>query len=364
MKKYFEQFSKGKSSGIVDFPDVLEACWRSPSNIALVKYWGKKQGQLPANPSLSMTLSKAVTYTGVRAYPASPASISINDDIHHPFIPKLQKLYHLLSEELTVLRDLSLEVRTENSFPHSTGIASSASGISAFTLCLLNIAATLSGSSTDSSAFFRAASYASRLGSGSACRSLYGGFTLWGKTGIVSGTSDLEAVPVNEIVHPDFLHLRDTILIVSSEPKSLASSWGHNLMDTHPFARSRYIQANKNLVMILRALNEGDFDLLAAISENEALSLHALMMTSTDQGFLIRPGTVEIIQKIRNARKNGLPVFFTLDAGPNVHMLYPKRYSAEVEWFTNDELIMHCENQKTIVDYCGEGPVPIHTSLF
>ncbi|MHC1706644.1 MAG: diphosphomevalonate/mevalonate 3,5-bisphosphate decarboxylase family protein [Bacteroidales bacterium] len=405
---YFKPFKKKIDLTIFSDTAYLESAWKSPSNIALVKYWGKKTGQLPANPSLSMTLDKAATYTWVKAYPPGHAErsrsmtgekdlsaghaersrsmtgekdlsaghaersrsmtgkgiISINNDPSHPFIPKLSRLIEILAKEIPVLKELNLEIRTENSFPHSTGIASSASGISAFVFCLFGILAEMTGADSSSEAFFRAVSFASRLGSGSACRSVYGGFTVWGKTPLLKGSSDLEAVPVNEWIHPDFQQLQDTILVVSSEPKSLASSLGHSLMDQHPFAKGRYSQAHQNLDLLTKALYEGDFEQLALISENETLSLHALMMTSGENGFLMKPGTVEIIQKIRKARKEGLPVFFTLDAGPNIHMLFVKSFRKKIEQFTRNELLLYCENQKVIFDSCGEGPVQIQTSLF
>lgn len=371
MNQYFKLFLNNKPVSNNKLADVLEASWKSPSNIALVKYWGKKPGQLPGNPSLSMTLSKAVTYTWVKAVPYSHTErsrsvkgiLSINDDSNHPFIPKLQKLYDQLSAEIPRLNGIDLVVKTENSFPHSTGIASSASGISAFSFCLLDILASLYGVDINQEDFYRAVSYASRLGSGSACRSVYGGFTIWGKTEAVNETSDLEAIPVNSIIHPELMDLQDAILVVSSEPKSLASSLGHKRMEVHPFARGRYQQAHENMQEIVNALHTGNLETIALIAENEALSLHALLMTSGEDGLLMKPGTLEIIQKIRKARKNGLPVFFTIDAGPNVHMLYPKTYSSIIEEFTRNELLAFCESNQVIFDHCGEGPVPIHTSL-
>jgi len=129
------------AQGHLSMNENLHAAWQSPSNIAIVKYWGKKNGQYPLTPSLSMTLDRAVTQTHVDAMIDAPEKglVSVNGNHDHPFLPKLQQLYEWMAGEIPVLKNITLTVTTENSFPHSTGIASSASGISAFTLCLLTI---------------------------------------------------------------------------------------------------------------------------------------------------------------------------------------------------------------------------------
>jgi diphosphomevalonate decarboxylase len=382
MRDYLKCFKTSKVSPLSEIREALQSSWKSPSNIALIKYWGKKGNQLPANPSLSMTLDKAATYTWVKAswlsHTSAPSENSkfsaglsgqsgvncVNNDHHHPFSVRLNKLYQTLTREVPLLDSLTVEVNTGNSFPHSTGIASSASGISAFVFCLFEIVAKIQGVRTDTEDFFRAVSFASRLGSGSACRSVYGGFTLWGKTAGVRGSSDLESVPLNDVIHPDLLSLRDAILVISTQPKSLSSSRGHDIMGSHPFAKARYQQARDNLSDMVKALQKGDMEGIALISENEALSLHALLMTSGSGGFLMKPATVAVIQKIQQARGKGLPVFFTLDAGPNIHLLYPSSDRRAVEAFIRDEVSPFCEKGEIIFDHCGRGAVPIHTSLF
>jgi diphosphomevalonate decarboxylase len=336
------------------------ACWRSPSNIALVKYWGKKAGQLPLNPSISMTLEETSTITRVEAEFAGEAGggiVSINGDDRHPFLPKMENLLNWLVQEIPSLENTRLQVETSNNFPHSAGIASSASGMSAFALCLLSIAEEASGKKMELMDFFKMASFVSRRGSGSACRSVFGGFTVWGKTPAVPGSSDLFAIPVTDRVHPSLRTLHDTVLVVSSVPKSLSSSGGHALMQSHPYTRSRIRQAGDNLSELLNALSVGDLNHLSKITENEALTLHALIMSSTGGVILMEPQTVQMIKQIRAARQKGLAVFFTLDAGPNVHLLYPESSVPEVEAFIREELIPLCENGSRINDHCGTGPV-------
>jgi diphosphomevalonate decarboxylase len=262
-----------------------------------------------------------------------------------------------LIKEIPVLGNFNFRVETSNSFPHSTGIASSASGISAFTLCLLSIAEKVYGEVIPLMDFMKMASFASRMGSGSACRSVFGGYTVWGKTPEVHGSSDLFAVAVNDRIHTSLRTLHDSILVVSTTPKSLPSSHGHSLMDLHPYTPARIRQARNNLSELLKALTVGDLSHIAEIAENEALTLHALIMSSPGGMILMEPHTVQIIKQIRTAHKKGLPVFFSLDAGPNVHLFYPESAVQEVEKFIRDELVHLCENGSVIYDHCGTGPV-------
>jgi diphosphomevalonate decarboxylase len=332
--------------------------WQSTSNIALVKYWGKKEGQLPVNPSLSMTLDQAYTQTWVHvAFDESEKGlISVNDNPQHSFLPKMQHLFQWLLAEIPELGKLTLRAETLNSFPHSTGIASSASGLSAFAFCLTSIAQRLTNAKLSKLELQQIASYISRIGSGSACRSAYEGFTVWGRSEMVKDSSDEFAVPINDHVHRDLKNLHDAIHIVSSDPKKLSSSHGHQAMKNHPFLSSRILQANKNLDELLHALKGNDFEHLATIAENEALTLHALLMTINPGTILMQAATIEIIHLVREARQKGLPLFFTLDAGANVHVMYTADMATEVEIFIRNVLQPLCENGRVIFDQCGTGP--------
>jgi diphosphomevalonate decarboxylase len=337
----------------------LSVAWQSPSNIAIVKYWGKKNGQIPATTSLGMTLDRANTQTRVQVLIDQPVKglVSVNGDPNHPFLPKMRQLLQWMADEIPVLNRITLAATTANSFPHSTGIASSASGISAFTLCLLSIAGKMLNIAIANGDLMHMASYAARMGSGSACRSLFGGFTVWGESSLVHGSSDEFAIPVSASVHPDMLSLRDTILVVSSFPKSLPSAQGHKSMNGHPFLDGRIGQANENLGEALHALTANDFEKLCTVAECEAFTLHALLMSANPGILLMKPATVEVIHRVREARKNGLPLFFTLDAGANVHVLYPADSADIVEKFIIDALQPLCEAGRMIYDGCGKGPV-------
>lgn len=330
-----------------EFKPIQSVCsWRSPSNIALVKYWGKKGHQLPANPSLSMTLKECFTETRVTFAPAGKLDVVVNFEgkENEKFAAKIIKFLSSLESELPWINGVSLSVETKNTFPHGTGIASSASGMSALALCL----ADYMQPSMDED-FMNRASYLARLASGSACRSVYGGFATWGDK------SDYFASPFE--VHKDLAHLHDTIVVVSSEEKSVSSTAGHDRMSEHAFREARYVQAKKNYERMKSALTAGDMHEVGKLTENEAFSLHAMMMTSPDSFTLLKPQTLMAIDLIRDFRKeSGLPVYFTLDAGPNLHLIYPEEGARKIETFIDNELKPLSE--KIIKDQRGEGPVP------
>ena len=359
----FSRFTSNDQTGS-DIGKNFHTGWQSPSNIAFVKYWGKKNGQIPLNPSLSMTLATSVSKTFLHAScnEKEKGLVAVNSDPQHPFLPKMRSLLGKLSLEIPVLGTMTFRADTVNTFPHSTGIASSASGISAFALCLLDIACQMLNEEIAGPAWYQLASFASRIGSGSASRSVYGGFVVWGETTAISDSSDEYAIPVNENIHRELKTLRDAILIVSSEKKQMPSSMGHQAMNDHPFLAGRMVQARRNLEEILYALANNDFEKLCCIAENEALSLHALIMSAGDPVVLMQPGTLEIIRQVRRARDGGLPLFFTLDAGANVHLVYQAAQAGKVEKFILEALSPYCENGRVIFDACGAGPVRLDRS--
>ena len=334
--------------------------WTSASNIALIKYWGKHENQLPANASLSMTLRNSVSKTRVTiTESANPMSVQFFfGGVSTPaFEPKIESFFTRISGEFPFLKHFDIIIESQNNFPHSAGIASSASAMSALALCVCELSGEFDPAEKSNPEFIRKASKVARLGSGSASRSVYGGFSVWGKTPKVIDSSDEWAVPLDFSVHEKFSKLQDAVLIVSSGKKKISSSEGHALMNTHPYATERYRLAEENLGVLLNALQSGNTDDFIRITENEALGLHSLMMSS-DPGFmLIEAGTIKIINKIREFReKTGKFLCFTLDAGPNVHLLYPETEKEEVRKFILGELAEHCEGNMILWDEAGDGP--------
>jgi diphosphomevalonate decarboxylase len=205
--------------------------------------------------------------------------------------------------------------------------------------------------------FLQKASQIARLGSGSASRSLFGKYAIWGEMEALADSSNAYAIPFIGAIHPIFEHLQDTILMIDSSPKKVSSTAGHALMNNHPYADARFHQARLNMADLLVVLEQGDYDNFIRIVENEALSLHALMMNTNPSYTLLKPNTLEVIERIRDFRKqNNLPLSFTLDAGPNIHLLYPKQHENEVLAFIKSELIELLEEGKYIQDGMGSGP--------
>lgn len=326
---------------------------RSPSNIAIVKYWGKHGNQLPNNPSISFTLSNCFTETKINYTTCRDVTCRVQPTIdfffegkeNPAFKAKIEKFIKDNEQYFSFLEGLHLKIESYNSFPHSSGIASSASSMSALVMCLLGI------KYKDKDINLEEASFLSRLASGSAARSVYPTMTLWGKTPSLSDSSDEYAISIADMINPVFKSYHDSILIVSSKEKSVSSRAGHSLMNNHPMAESRYATARKNTEDLLTILKQGDLESFIKIAEAEANQLHDLMATSTPSYTLKEPNTINIINKIIEFRREtSLPVCYTLDAGPNVHLLYPDFCNDKVKDFIKEELAGFCFNNKWIDD--------------
>lgn len=335
--------------------------WSSPSNIALVKYWGKIPHQIPTNPSISFTLKNSVTTMDMEAEESNKNTIDVEfifeGKTNDKFKAKIVKFFETQLERFPWLLNYKLAIKSENTFPHSSGIASSASSMSALCLCLLSLDEKMTGNTLHPEDFYQEASDLSRKASGSAGRSVYPFLVTWGEIDSIPNSSNLFAAPVNkEEINPIFHNYCDSILIVDAGEKSVSSRAGHSLMDTHPFREARFKRAHENLSRLLLAMKEGKMDEFIEIVEEDALMLHALMMTSTPSFILLKPMSLHLIEKIREFRaKTQIPVCFTIDAGPNIHLLYPQEYKKSVMEWLNGEF----KDLKIIHDEVGMGPVRI-----
>lgn len=326
----------------------------SPSNIALIKYWGKCGCQRPANPSLSFTLSRARTETELSFTPKRGAGFSLEVFLEAErkpeFEPKITVFFERIASEFPFLENYHFAVHTRNSFPHSSGIASSASGISALALALVALERERGVARSEPAARRRASALA-RLGSGSACRSLYPGLVLWGETPAIPGSSCEYAIPYPHPVHPLFRDFRDTILLIHAGCKGVSSTSGHESMNAHPYAAARFEQAAAQLEAMIPVLQAGDLEAFGALVEREALSLHAIMMTASAPYLLLLPNTVAVLQKVwAYRRQTANPLYFTLDAGANVHLLYPACHQQAIQAFIKTELLAYCEAGRCIED--------------
>jgi diphosphomevalonate decarboxylase len=263
------------------------------------------------------------------------------------------------------LVDFTLYIDSQNNFPHGTGIASSAAGFGALSLCLAHIEQLLLGDTSLQTLvggmnFWQRSSYLSRIGSGSACRSMFAKPAVWGETHAVAGSSDLFAVELDFETHPSLSNWKDVVLIVDDGEKSVSSTAGHALLTNHPYAEARFGQAQKNLEGIVSSMKNGDVKSFIEIVESEALQLHSMMMTSIPYYVLMRPNTLAIIEQIwRFREQTGLSICFTLDAGANVHFLYDGKIEETVMNFVNNTLLQYCKNGQYLCSNTGKRPVEL-----
>jgi len=341
--------------------------WKTPSNIALVKYWGKQEPQIPENASVSFTLDACYTLTTLEykkldnERSATSLENKFNFEIYFEgekkddFKPKIFTFFKRIEKYVQFLKDFDFIIKSQNSFPHSSGIASSASGMGALALCIMSLEKELNPSMTDEY-FNRKASFLARLGSGSACRSIEGELIVWGNHPEIEGSSDLFGVKFPYKIHDNFKNYHDTILLVDEGEKQVSSTIGHQLMYNHPFAKQRFQQANDNISKISKILQSGDLTAFIAIVESEALTLHAMMMTSNPYFILMKPNTLKIINEIWGFRaQTNSNICFTLDAGANVHVLFPESEKKIVNNFIKSKLIQFCQENHYICDSIGEG---------
>jgi len=335
----------------------------APSNIALVKYWGKKENQIPANPSLSFTLKNCKTVTTLQYEPKTEKNISFDllfeGQTKESFRPKIQKYFERIQELCPYVLDYHFSIDTKNTFPHSSGIASSASGMAALSANVMALEKLVNPNETEDY-YLQKASLLARLGSGSACRSIKGNIVVWGETESIENSSDLFGVDFSYEVNSVFENYQDTILLVDKGEKQVSSTVGHELMHNHPFAERRFQQSHENITKLKAILKSGNLTEFIALVESEALTLHSMMMTSMPYFILMKPNTLEIINQIWKFRETtNIPVCFTLDAGANVHVLYPNKYKEEVQKFIADELAKYCQNNQFIHDEMGFGAIEL-----
>ena len=337
--------------------------WQTPSNIALVKYWGKSNPQLPKNASISFTLNNCNTITTIdfSHKKGSKGNTTVDFELFfegkpkEAFKPKIVSFFDRILQYCPYLLEYNMTINSENSFPHSSGIASSASGMAAIAMCLVSLEHQLNPE-LSSEFIHQKASFLARLGSGSASRSIEGPIVVWGTHADIAGSSDLFGVKFPYDIHPNFNNYQDTILLVDKGEKQVSSTVGHNLMHQHPYAENRFNQANENLSKISEILQNGNLDSFINLVESEALTLHAMMMTSNPYFILMKPNTLEIINKIWEFRQEtASKICFTLDAGANVHVLCPENEKEIVLQFIDNELSKFCQKNQYICDTVGFG---------
>ena len=346
-----------------DFTLNGEVKWTAPSNIAIVKYWGKLENQIPQNPSISFTLNKSITNTSLSLKPKNDETSILTFEFegkkNKSFENKTREYLNKIEFFFPFIRNHDLEIKSNNTFPHSSGIASSASSMAALSACLLDFEK-MNNTKMSDEYFYKKASFIARIGSGSASRSLYGPIVIWGESKAYKNSNNLYGINISSQTHEIYKEFNDTILIIDPGQKKISSSEGHKLMNQNPFSNERYQIARKNVIDLKGILKSGDLDGFISIAESEALMIHSLMLTSNPSYILMKPNTLKVISKITDYRADTkLPVCFTLDAGSNVHLLYPNNIKKSVSNFIKDELIQYCSSSNYIDDKVGYGPKKI-----
>ena len=345
--------------------------YSAPSNIALVKYWGTlsqqknelglADAQIPANPSLSFTLKNCHTVTQLQYTRLENTATAYSFELlfegqpKPEFHPKMEQFFARIAPYCPYLKDYHFVISSHNTFPHSSGIASSASGMAALAVNIMHLERQLY---PELSADYVAqkASFLARLGSGSACRSIKGSVVVWGETPSIEGSSNQYGISFPGEIHSVFEQYQDTILLVDKGEKQVSSTVGHELMHGHPFAQNRFDQAHEHLAQLKAVFATGNLEHFIALVESEALTLHAMMMTSQPYFILMKPNTLEIIQRIWQFRaRTNTPICFTLDAGANVHVLYPLAFKESCLQFIQAELVGYCQKEQYICDEIGNG---------
>ena len=327
--------------------------YEAPSNIALVKYWGKYGNQLPRNASISFTLTNCKSIFDIQLLDKSNHAIEVEINFegksNPKFAEKISQFFGKIAADYPIVNQYKFSIVSSNTFPHSSGIASSASSMAALAMCLEEL--------QQGTPDLQRASYIARIGSGSASRSVIPKLGWWGDHRAQPMSSNEYAISVWEETDEVFHNYQNAILIASSGEKSVSSSMGHELMNNHVYGDLRFQNANQTIVELYGAMREGDLEKWGEMVEYEALSLHALMMMSHPSFILMKPNSISMIEKIRNFRTSSkLPVYFTLDAGPNIHLLYPKNIEKQVHEFIKNDMETLCENGVWIQDFVGDGP--------
>ncbi len=288
-------------------------------NIAHIKYWGNRDDdlRLPANGSISMNLAGLTTQT----------TVSLDPDLQRDKLVlngQLEQGVALtrVSTFLDVVRDMAgsrsyAHIKSRNDFPTGAGIASSASAFAALALAA-SAAYGLELSEKDLSRL-------ARRGSGSACRSVPAGFTEW-----QAGTSDQDSFATS-IAPADHWQLMDVIAVIHSGVKKAGSTEGHHIAATSPIQAARVADAPRRLDICRQAIFAKDFERLASVIEQDSNLLHAIMLTSHPALYYWRGATMEVMNSVRGWREQGIPCAFTIDAGPNVHVICPQDAAARVE---------------------------------
>ncbi len=323
-----------------------------PSNIAFIKYWGKRPSaaQWPANDSLSMTLNELGTRTSAQILDHEDHTLRLGERSYLRADRHLNKTFvHLDRLAQRYGYSQKLQIETHNSFPMGAGIASSASGLAALTL-----AALMAWNRSTSFHDLEAAGFSrhtladlARLGSGSACRSLFGGYVLW------QAGPHPEEQKYSVAQSDTHWHLCDTVVLFSSEQKAVGSTEAHELAWSSPLFAPRLSGLPERLQKVQEALRSRDMQLLGPWLEAEALEMHAVIMTASQPVHYLNAEALQFLAALRDARRSGeISAWFTIDAGPNIHVIHEASEHQRLKQWLGTRF----PTQRLLHDSVGSGP--------
>ena len=310
----------------------------APSNIAFIKYWGKKDEvlRLPENGSISMNLSNLLTTTTVEFNPKlKEDSIEINGIKEKNEGSRAIKHLDLIRKIAKI--NIKAKVVTQNNFPTGTGLSSSASGFAALTLA----GAKAAGLNLTE----KELSILARQGSGSACRSIPDGFVEW----LDGDTSDTS---YGVSIYPEsYWDIVDVVAVVSKDKKEVSTTEGQKSAGTSPFFSTRLTKINERIKLIKKHMKEKNFQKFGELIEAEALELHAIMLTSSPSLIYWLPGTLKVMHAVKRWRQEGLEVYFTMNTGQDIHLICQRKNVKKLVGKTNEV----SDVQNTIINYPSKG---------
>lgn len=290
----------------------MKATAIAPSNIAFIKYWGRKDEELrlPENGSVSMNLSNLLTTTTVE-FDSSLSEDSIRINGKQEPSEGSRAVKHLDRVRKLAGINSKAKVVTENNFPTATGLSSSASGFAALTLA----ASSAAGLKLSE----KQLSILARQGSGSACRSIPDGFSEW-----LDGNTSETSYAVS-IFPPDYFDIADVVAVVSKSKKDVSTTEGQKSAESSPFFKNRLERIKDKIKLVKQYIKEKDFTSFGELLEEEALELHSIMLTSRPSLIYLLPESLRVIKAVKNWRAEGLESYFTLNTGQDVHIICRKR---------------------------------------
>lgn len=328
----------------------MKATAIAPSNLAFIKYWGRKNGdlRLPTNASISMNLSSLLTTTTVEFTSSlEQDEFELNETKYDYDSKKVQRVVKHL-DRIRKLGQIKSRARvvSSNNFPSDTGLSSSSSGLAALTVAAAT-AANLNLSEKELSIL-------ARKGSGSACRSIPNGFVEW-----LDGDSDQTSFAVS-LFPPSHWEIADVVAIISNEQKEVGSTEGQESANTSPFYETRLAKIDNKIKKAKSLLEKRQFSEFGEMVEAEALELHAIMITSSPSLIYWQPETVKMMKLVKKWRSEGLQVYFSLNTGQDMHIICEKKNIAQL----TANLGSVPEVKEFIVNYPSNGTSITNEHLF